>query len=55
MVLIKQHNMKKIVLLLLIQFAPIYASAQAMQNFLYNIVTFEGNLDKEALRYCAIL
>lgn len=42
--------MKKVVLLLFILFAPIYASAQAKQYFLYNIVTFEGDLNKEGLK-----
>ena len=43
-------NIRKIVLLLLILLAPMFASAQTKQYYLYNIVTFEGDFDKEGVK-----
>ena len=42
--------MKKIVLLLFILLGPVFASAQTRQYYLYNIVTFEGDFDKEGVK-----
>ena len=41
--------MKKIVLLFIL-LVPLFASAQTKQYYLYNIVSFEGNFDKEGLK-----
>ena len=46
----KHINMKKIALLLFIVIVPMFAFAQSKQYYLYNIVTFEGNFDKEGLK-----
>lgn len=42
--------MKKIVLLLFILIVPMFVSAQTKQYYLYNIVTFEGDFDKEGVK-----
>lgn len=42
--------MKKVILLLTILIMPLFASAQTIQYFLYNIITFDGNFKKEGLK-----
>lgn len=41
--------MKKVILLLLV-LLPLFASAQTEQRYLYNIVTFQGDFQKEGLK-----
>lgn len=48
--IIKNKNLKIIVILLFILFVPVFASSQTKQYYLYNIVTFEGNFDKEGIK-----
>lgn len=42
--------MKKIILLLLIFATPALASAQTFQNYLYNIVTFSSDIQREGVK-----
>lgn len=48
--MIKDTSMKKLVLLLFILIVPMFGFAQTQHYYLYNIVTFEGNFDKEGLK-----
>ncbi|MDY5300780.1 MAG: hypothetical protein SPH03_07095 [Prevotella sp.] len=42
--------MKKIILIISLMFSPLLMAAQDKVYFLYNIVTFDGNFDKEGLK-----
>lgn len=42
--------MKKILILFLFLFSPLFLVAQDNNYYIYNIVTFEGDLDKEGIK-----
>ena len=42
--------MKKIILLYILLFAPIFAHSQTNQYYIYNIVSFEGNFEREGIK-----
>ena len=48
--MIKYRIIKKIELVLFVLIVPMFASAQTKQYHLYNIVTFEGDFDKEGVK-----
>lgn len=42
--------MKKVLILILLVFSPLFMMAQNDDYYLYKIVTFDGNFDKEGLK-----